>query len=157
GQQERDDLHRLAARVAQPRVILALVELFHPLELEISLRIAFVRRPDAIGERGHAARVEHLHRHRRARPRQAGDDDDGRADAEAADELRDRGHAADGVRVNVAFMSRGIDYNAIEIPMPIRRRRPADAVIRRAILLAALAIVLAPAHAYAYIGPGAGF
>ena len=79
GQQERDDLHGLAASLRQPCDVAGLVELLDGLELEVAVRVAVIGGADAVGERGHAAGVEHPHHHRRARARQARDDDDGRA------------------------------------------------------------------------------
>ena len=75
-QEERDDLDDLAPRLPEPGLVAGLVEVLDPLVLVVSLRVVLVRGPQAVGHHAQAARLEHLHRHRRARAGQPGDDDD---------------------------------------------------------------------------------
>jgi hypothetical protein len=75
-EQERDDLHGLAAGRGQPRQVAVLVEPLDRLELEVALRIAVVGHAHAVHERHDAARLEHAHHHRGARPGQARHDHD---------------------------------------------------------------------------------
>ena len=82
-QQVRDHLDRLAARLAQPRLVRLLRQALDALDLEVAQRIVFVGLPLAVGRHCDAAGLEHAHHHRRAGAGQTRDYDDGSAELQA--------------------------------------------------------------------------
>ena len=66
----------LPRALGEPGGVAAGVERLDGLELVVAVRIAVVGGAQAVGDDRHPAGLEHLHRHRRARSRQARDDDD---------------------------------------------------------------------------------
>jgi len=65
-QQERDDLERVAARLAHPALVRILLEVLDALELVVADGVVDVSGAFAIGERRDAAGFEHAHHHRGA-------------------------------------------------------------------------------------------
>ena len=89
GQERGDHLDPLAAHVRQPRRVARLVEVLHPLELEVAVRIVVVGGADAVDRELEAARREHPHQHRRARAGEPRDDDDRRTARPPAQQATD--------------------------------------------------------------------